>query len=82
MKEPVKIVENTLWSKAAPIWMYVVLTILLVGVWANYVYTVIHLFKINKEGKELELRISNRRRKQLKPQINLYGIVFDINLVT
>lgn len=40
--------SNTLWSEAAPIWMYVVLTILLVGVWFNYVYTVINLFKIKK----------------------------------
>ncbi|MBD0851122.1 hypothetical protein [Maribacter arenosus] len=46
---------NTLWSEAAPIWMYVVLTILLVGVWANYVYTIINLLKIKKEGKQLEL---------------------------
>ncbi len=51
--------ENTLWSEAAPIWMYVVLTILLVGIWANFVYTGIHLFKIKKEGKELELKTEN-----------------------
>ncbi|MDF1517825.1 MAG: hypothetical protein RQ864_01205 [Lutibacter sp.] len=47
--------KNTLWSSAAPIWMYVVLTILLVGVWANYIYTLINLFKIKKEGQELEM---------------------------
>lgn len=47
--------KNTLWSSAAPIWMYVVLTILLVGVWANYIYTFINLFKIKKEGQDLEL---------------------------
>jgi len=47
--------ENTLWSEAAPLWMYIVLTILLLGVWANYIYSIIHLFKIKKEGKELEL---------------------------
>lgn len=46
---------NTLWSKAAPIWMYVVLTILLVGVWANYLYTIVHLFKIRRESRNLEL---------------------------
>ena len=46
---------NTLWSDAAPIWMYMVLTILLVGVWANYLYTIINLFKIRKEGKQLEM---------------------------
>jgi hypothetical protein len=31
--------------------MYVVLTILLVGVWANYAYTVVQLLKIKKSGK-------------------------------
>ena len=45
----------TLWSHYAPIWMYVVLTILLVGVWSNYVYSIINLFRIKKEGKNLEL---------------------------
>jgi len=48
--------SNTLWSEAAPIWMYIVLTILLVGVWANYIYTAVNLFQIKKEGKELELK--------------------------
>ncbi|REE82293.1 hypothetical protein BX611_1840 [Lutibacter oceani] len=48
--------DNKLWSEAAPIWMYIVLTILLVGVWANYLYTAINLFKIKKEGKEIELK--------------------------
>ena len=45
---------NTLWSEIAPIWMYVVLTILMVGVWSNYIYSFINLLKIRKEGKELE----------------------------
>jgi len=49
----VKEEENKLWSEAAPMWMYIVLTILLLGVWANYVYTILNLFKIKKEGKEL-----------------------------
>jgi hypothetical protein len=48
--------KNTLWSAVAPLWMYTVLTIMLVGVWANYVYTIINLFKIQKEGKKLELK--------------------------
>ncbi len=46
-----------LWSKVAPIWMYVVLSILLLGVWANYVYSIINLFKIKKEGAELNAKI-------------------------
>ncbi|MFD0834375.1 hypothetical protein ACFQ0I_01260 [Mariniflexile aquimaris] len=48
--------SNTLWSEAAPIWMYIVLTILLVGVWANYAYTIKNLFSISKEGKELKMK--------------------------
>lgn len=47
--------KNTLWSEVAPIWMYVVLGILLVGIWANYIYTLINIFKIKKEGKELQV---------------------------
>lgn len=46
---------NKLWSEAAPIWMYIVLTILLLGVWANYAYTISFLFKIKKEGKKLTI---------------------------
>lgn len=49
--------EKTLWSAIAPLWMYTVLTIMLVGVWANYIYTIINLFKIKKEGDELKLKI-------------------------
>jgi len=55
VKVPEIKVKNTLWSEAAPLWMYIVLTILLVGVWANYVYTIINLFKIKKEGDALVL---------------------------
>lgn len=43
--------KHMLWSEIAPIWMYIVLTIMLVGVWANYLYTIIHLYKIKKEGE-------------------------------
>jgi len=52
---PVKKVKNTLWSESAPLWMYIVLTILLVGVWANYIYTIVNLFRIKKEGSDLEI---------------------------
>jgi len=53
--EKIVVEKNTLWSEAAPLWMYIVLTILLVGVWANYVYTIVNLSRIRKEGKELEV---------------------------
>ncbi|MGI9532828.1 hypothetical protein [Lutimonas sp.] len=48
IKEPEK---NKLWTEAAPIWMYVVLTLLLVGVWANFIYTISKLRKIKKLGR-------------------------------
>jgi hypothetical protein len=51
----IKAEGNTLWTHGAPTWMYIVLTILLVGVWANYLYTIVNLFKIKKEGNNLEL---------------------------
>ncbi|MGB5322489.1 hypothetical protein [Lutimonas sp.] len=49
----VKPEKNKLWTEAAPIWMYVVLTFLLVGVWANYLYTIIKLWKIKKIGSNV-----------------------------
>ena len=51
--KPLKQDKNMLWTKAAPIWMYVVLTILLLGVWINYIYTIANLFIIKKEGDNL-----------------------------
>ena len=50
---------NQLWSEVAPLWMYIVLSILLIGVWANYGYTIKNLFTIQKEGKELETKQEN-----------------------
>lgn len=50
---------NNLWSEVAPIWMYVVLSLLLIGVWANYVYSIKNLFNIKKEGKEIESKLEN-----------------------
>jgi hypothetical protein len=42
--------KNELWTEAGPIWMYVILTVMLVGVWANYVYTVLKIRRIWKLG--------------------------------
>ena len=44
--------DNQLWSSAAPYWMYIVLTLLLVGVWINFTYTIVNLFKIKKEARK------------------------------
>lgn len=46
--------EHKLWTTAAPYWMYIVLTIMLVGVWANYGYTIYNLIKLKKEGGKPE----------------------------
>lgn len=43
--------KNKLWTDAAPIWMYVVLTFLLVGVWSNYLFSIFNLIKIYRLGK-------------------------------
>ena len=43
--------RNKLWTQAAPIWMYVVLSILLIGVWSNYIYAIWNLIKIRKMRK-------------------------------
>ncbi len=60
---PVKIVKNTLWSESAPLWMYIVLTILLLGVWANYIYTILNLFKIKKDGENINLATEEQHNK-------------------
>ena len=55
-----EVATNKLWTDIAPIWMYVVLSILLIGVWANYFYTIRNLFKIKKEGETIEFK-SNKK---------------------
>ncbi|MCL4481954.1 MAG: hypothetical protein M1445_04965, partial [Bacteroidetes bacterium] len=45
--EPVR----SLWTSGAPIWMITTLIILLAGVWSHYIYAIIQLIKIRKEGK-------------------------------
>ena len=42
--------KGELWTEVAPMWMYVILTIMLIGVWANYLYTIINIRKIWKLG--------------------------------
>ena len=43
---------NELWTEVAPMWMYVVLTIMLVGVWAFYFYSIVKIRKIWKLGTQ------------------------------
>jgi hypothetical protein len=41
-----------LWTPVAPIWMIITLIIMLTGVWAHYVYSVVQLIMIKRHGKE------------------------------
>jgi len=43
--------QRALWSEVAPVWMIITLTIMLLGVWAHYLYVVIHMIIINNKGK-------------------------------
>jgi hypothetical protein len=43
---------RALWTAVAPVWMIVTLTIMLLGVWAHYLYVVIHMIIIKNKGKE------------------------------
>lgn len=43
-----------LWTPVAPLWMIITLVVMLVGVWGHYIYTVIMLILIRKEGKSIE----------------------------
>ncbi len=46
--------ERSLWTSGAPIWMITTLIILLAGVWSHYLYAVIQMIKIRKEGKNID----------------------------
>jgi hypothetical protein len=39
-----------LWTPVAPLWMIITLIIMLTGVWGHYVYTIVQLFMIKKDG--------------------------------
>jgi hypothetical protein len=45
--------SRSLWSSGAPIWMITTLIILLAGVWSHYIYAIIQMVKIKKEGDEI-----------------------------
>jgi hypothetical protein len=48
--------QRALWSQVAPVWMIITLTIMLVGVWAHYLYVVIHMIIINNKGKDQKIK--------------------------
>lgn len=50
---------RSLWSAGAPLWMIITLTVLLVGVWSHYLFAIIQLVKVHKEGKRLDSELKN-----------------------
>lgn len=43
--------DRELWTPIAPLWMIITLIIMLAGVWGHYIYTIIQLVLIKKDGK-------------------------------
>jgi hypothetical protein len=46
--------HRALWTKGAPTWMIIALTIMLAGVWGHYMYAVICLIRIKKSSNDDE----------------------------
>jgi hypothetical protein len=49
------VTSRALWTKIAPRWMIITLTILLAGVWGHYLYAVISLIRIRLDAKKKEI---------------------------
>ena len=47
--------HRALWTQIAPIWMIVTLSILLTGVWGHYIYVIVQMVMIKKEGNKPKL---------------------------
>lgn len=50
-KAQVLVAHRALWTQIAPLWMIISLTVLLIGVWAHYLYVIIELIIIKIKGK-------------------------------
>lgn len=44
--------HRALWTQIAPRWMIITLTILLIGVWAHYLFAIISIARVKKAGKK------------------------------
>jgi hypothetical protein len=44
--------QRELWTPIAPLWMIITLIIMLTGVWAHYIYAIVQLVLINRDGKK------------------------------
>jgi len=49
------VTSRALWTKIAPRWMIITLTILLAGVWGHYLFAVISLIRIRLDAKKKEI---------------------------
>ncbi len=49
---PAPIAHRALWTKTAPRWMIITLSILLTGVWGHYLFAIISLIRIKRESKK------------------------------
>lgn len=47
--------HRALWTKGAPTWMIIALTIMLTGVWGHYMYAIICLIRIKRIAKKEEI---------------------------
>jgi hypothetical protein len=52
----VPMAHRALWTKTAPMWMIITLSILLTGVWGHYLFAIISLIKIKRESKKKKLK--------------------------
>jgi hypothetical protein len=50
--DPETITHRALWTKTAPMWMIVTLSVLLAGVWGHYLFAIISLILIRKDSKK------------------------------
>lgn len=48
----VPVAHRALWTKTPPMWMIITLSVLLTGVWGHYLFAIISLIRIKKEGKK------------------------------
>lgn len=48
--------HRELWTQIAPTWMIITLTIMLLGVWGHYLFAVISIVRIGREGKKMKVR--------------------------
>ena len=46
--------HRALWTQIAPLWMVITLSIMLLGVWGHYVFAIVSIIRIGREGKKIK----------------------------